>query len=236
MKLGVNIDHIATLRQARRGFEPDPLSAVGICKRAGADSIIAHLREDRRHMQDADIMRLKKAVTTRFNLEMSIAPEIVAIALKVKPDQVTLIPERRMEITTEGGLDVVKYARCIENVYEDFKKSGIVTSVFIAPDKRQIDASHRIGVRMVEFHTGCYANAKTRVQQNRELKTLSSMTQYACARGMTVNAGHGLNYENVKAVARIKGMEELNIGHSIISRAVFVGLDRAVREMKKLIT
>lgn len=236
MKLGVNIDHIATLRQARRGFEPDPLSAVGICERAGADSIVAHLREDRRHMQDADIIRLKKTVTTRFNLEMSIAPEIVAIALKVKPDQVTLVPERRMEITTEGGLDVAKYARRIKDVYEDFERFGIVTSIFIAPDKRQIDASHRIGVRMVEFHTGPYAHAKTRSALDRELKTLSSMTEYARARGMTVNAGHGLNYQNAKAIARIKGMEELNIGHSIISRAVFVGLEQAVREMKKIIS
>lgn len=235
MKFGVNIDHIATLRQARRGYEPDPLAAVAICEKAGADSIVAHLREDRRHIQDADVLKLKKIVTTRFNLEMSIAPEIVSFALKVKPDQVTLVPERRQEITTEGGLDVVKYAKRIKKITADFSKAGIVVSLFIAPDRKQVDASYATGARMIEFHTGHYANAKTKVALQRELNKLTAMTQYASGLGIVVNAGHGLNYENVKAIARIKGMEELNIGHSIISRAVFVGLEKAVREMKQLI-
>lgn len=235
MKLGVNIDHVATLRQARRGLEPDPWTAVEICQKAGADSIVAHLREDRRHIQDADIVRIRKNVRVRFNLEMSIHPEIVAIGLKVKPDQVTLVPERRQEITTEGGLDVVKQRVRVRNVFDRMSKAGIVTSVFIAPDPKQIDASYQMGIRMLEFHTGHYAHARTVRAAAAEVKKISEMTRYASYLGMTVNAGHGLNYENVKKIAAIPDMIELNIGHSIISRAVFVGLEKAVRDMKKLI-
>ena len=236
MKLGVNIDHVATLRQARRGNEPDVLSTVEICEKAGADSIVAHLREDRRHMQDVDIIKLRKIVKTRFNLELSIHPEIVAIAMKVKPDQITLVPERREEITTEGGLDVKKFSKRIRQIFDDASKAKIVTSLFIAPDKNQIDATYGMGVKMVEFHTGCYANAKTKIERNCQLKQLRDMTDYAGSLGIVVNVGHGLNYENIDAVAKIQGVEELNIGHSIISRAVFVGLENAVKEMKKLIT
>lgn len=235
MKLGVNIDHIATLRQARREFDPDPVLAAQICERAGADSIVAHLREDRRHINENDIRRLRKAVKTRLNLEMSLNEEIVRIALSVKPHQATLVPERRAEITTEGGLDVVRHFKRIKKTVSVLEGAGITASLFINPVGGQIDRSQETGARVVELHTGAYDRAKTKIQRAKELNRILEMTQYARGLGLTVNAGHGLKYHNVEAIARIPGIEELNIGHSIISHAVFVGLEGAVREMVKIV-
>ncbi len=235
VKLGVNIDHIATVRQARRGVEPDPIAAARICERSGCHSIVAHLREDRRHIQDGDVWKLRKAVKTRFNLEMSLQPEIVAIAARLDPDQVTIVPERRQEITTEGGLDVAANARRLQRTLKVFHRKRITVSLFIAPQSRQILACRDLGISMIELHTGRYAEAKTAAARKNEFAKLAAMTQLAQRLGMTVNAGHGLNYENTPAVARIPGMEELNIGHAIIARAVFIGLGRAVKEMLQLI-
>ena len=232
-KLGVNIDHVATLRQARREIDPDPILAARICQQAGAHSIVAHLREDRRHIQDMDIVLLRKCIKTRFNLEMSIAPEIVKIALDIGPDQVTLVPERRQEITTEGGLDVVRNHKRLVSVCEQFKRKGIEVSLFIAPDKQQIDATKALAVPMIEFHTGAYAKAFFDRQESYELARIKSMTAYARKLGLIVNAGHGLNYQNVSKISRIAGMHELNIGHSIVSEAVFIGLKGAVKQMLK---
>ena len=235
LKLGVNIDHIATLRQARREFDPDPVKAAQICLKSGADSIVAHLREDRRHIQDKDIVILRKVAKGRFNLEMSIHPAIVKIALEIKPDQITLVPERRQEITTEGGLDVIRHFSRIKQLVSIFLKKGIAVSLFVAPVAEQILKAHKTKVPIIELHTGLYSQAKTMSQRKREWNRLNKATQLARELELIVNAGHGLNYENTKAVARIKGMNELNIGHSIISRAVFVGLESAVEEMKKII-
>ena len=235
VKLGVNIDHIATLRQARGEFDPDPVMAASLCEQAGCDSIVAHLREDRRHIQDRDIVLLRKTVKSRFNLEMSIDPGIVKVALAVKPDQATLVPERRLEITTEGGLDVVRHLKRIQKVSMTLMKAGIDVSLFIAPDKKQIDAASSIGVKTIELHTGSYARAFAGRMAIDEFVQIKRMTIYARQLGIKVNAGHGLNYENTYAIARVKGMAELNIGHAIMGRAVFVGLKQAVREMKAII-
>ena len=234
-QLGVNIDHIATLRQARCEFDPDPIKAAKICLQAGADSIVAHLREDRRHIQDKDIYKLRRIIKKRFNLEMSIHPEIVRIALKIKPDQVTLVPEHRQEITTEGGLDVVGQFSRIKSVTQKFLRNKIPVSLFIAPDRKQISKAQQTGASMIELHTGVYSKAKSISQRKKELNRLIDATQLARQLGLIVNAGHGLNYDNVKAVAKIKGINELNIGHSIVSRAVFVGLEQAVKDMAKLV-
>ena len=233
--LGVNIDHIATLRQARREFDPDPVQAARLCLKFGADSIVAHLREDRRHIQDKDIYALRKAVKGRFNLEMSINPEIVKVALKVRPDQITLVPERRQEITTEGGLDVIGHFSQIKNITKKFLARGIGVSLFIAPDLQQILKAKESGAPTIELHTGVYSQANSMDRRKKELERLNKSTQLARQLGLIVNAGHGLDYENTKAVAGIRGMNELNIGHSIVSRAVFVGLERAVKEMVKLV-
>ncbi len=232
--LGVNIDHVATVRQARREFDPDPVKAALICQKAGADSIVAHLREDRRHINDSDVLRLKKELSIRFNLEMSITPGIVDVACRLRPMQATLVPERRQELTTEGGLDVAGQFRRLKVACARMQDKGIDLSLFIAPDKRQIDKTVELGVGIVEFHTGCYALAKTLAGQVKELAKLNAMTAYARRLGIVVNAGHGLKYDNTRAIALIPGMHELNIGHSIIARAVFVGLKKAVREMKAL--
>jgi pyridoxine 5-phosphate synthase len=232
-KLGVNIDHVATLRQARRGVEPDPVEAARVCLKAGAHSIVAHLREDRRHIQDRDVYALRRAVKN-FNLEMSIAPGIIKVALDVKPDQVTLVPERRQELTTEGGLDVVRQSRRIAAAVEKFSRKRIIVSLFIAPDRRQIDASRAVGAQAIEIHTGVYADAKAASARSKELKKIREMSQYAHSLGLVVNAGHGLNYTNTQAIARINEIHELNTGHSIISRAVQDGLSKAVRDMVKL--
>jgi len=235
-KLGVNIDHVATLRQARREDEPDPLSAAMICEDAGAGSIVAHLREDRRHIHDHDIIQLRKIIRTKMNLEMSLDKEIVQIALRIKPDQATFVPEKRQEITTEGGLDVVAYSHRIKKTVEFMKKKGIIVSLFVDPERKQILESKKVGAQCIELHTGKYARAQTPRQTEKELKQLRDMTSLAKGLGLVVHAGHGLNYQNTPAVAAIPGIEELNIGHSIISRAVFVGLKQAVQEMIKLIT
>ncbi len=235
VKLGVNIDHIATLRQARGEFDPDPIMAARLCEQAGCDSIVAHLREDRRHIQDRDIVLLRKTVKTRFNLEMSLEAGIVKVALAVKPDQATLVPERRQELTTEGGLDVKRHLKRVKKVSQVLMDAGIDVSLFIAPVKKQIDATASIGVKAIELHTGSYAHAFADRLAIDEFTQIKAMTLYARKLGITVNAGHGLNYDNTFAIARVKGMAELNIGHAIMSRAVFVGLKQAVCEMIAII-
>lgn len=234
-KLGVNIDHIATLRQLRKGTEPEPVFAALICESAGADSIVMHLREDRRHIKERDLYLLKQVIKTRLNLEMSVAKDIVDIAVKLKPEQATLVPEKRQELTTEGGLDVVSNSKKIKGVKDILEKAGIEVSLFIDPDKKQISFAQDIGVEMIELHTGRYADAKGEKEQDKYFKELEETTAYALKKGLCVNAGHGLNYYNVSRVAKIEGIEELNIGYSIVCRAAFTGLDRAVREMKALI-
>lgn len=235
VKLGVNVDHVATLRQARREESPDPVYAASICEKAGCDSIVAHLREDRRHINDNDVQRLKKAVRKRFNLEMSITPEIVEIACRLRPHQVTLVPERREELTTEGGLDVIAHKRRLTNAVRQLSKNGIEVSLFLGPDKKQIGVGQEAGVNIIELHTGRYAEAKTKAQRDKRLAEIIEAVGYARSLGLTVNAGHGLDYGNVKAIAKIKGIEELNIGYSIICHSIFVGLERAVKEMLALI-
>ncbi len=234
-KLGVNVDHVATLRQARGEVEPDPILAAQVAEAAGCDSIVCHLREDRRHINERDLYILRKTVKTRLNLEMSIAKDIVDIALDVKPDEATLVPERRKELTTEGGLDCIKNKKAIANVIEKLKRRAITVSLFIDPNKRQIEAAKELGAEFIELHTGEYANAKDEQNKKAELKKLIDATKYAINLGLRINAGHGLNYNNVVDVAKIQGTEELNIGHSIISRAVYVGLNKAVKEMLALI-
>ncbi len=233
-KLGVNIDHVATLRQARRGSSPDPLEAARICEKAGAHSIVAHLREDRRHINDRDVKHLRQGVKIRFNLEMSINDDIVRIACAIKPDQATLVPEKRQEITTEGGLDIVKNFRQVKKVVSRLQKKRILVSLFIDPEKKQIMKSAKTGARAVELHTGSYANAKTSERRAKELKKIRNGVALGKKLGLIVHAGHGLDYQNTAAIARIPGIEELNIGHSIISKAVLTGLHRAVKQMIKI--
>ncbi|MBL7151447.1 MAG: pyridoxine 5'-phosphate synthase [Candidatus Omnitrophica bacterium] len=234
-KLGVNIDHVATLREARKGFDPEPVLAALACEVAGADSIVVHLREDRRHIKDRDLCILKETVKTKLNLEMSIAQEIVGIACEVKPQQSTLVPEKRQELTTEGGLDVAGNFKQVKATVEKLKNSGITVNLFIDPQKEQIDASKKTGAQMIELHTGRYAGAKNKLQEDKYLQEIKAAVRHARQIGLIVNAGHGLNYNNTKRVAAIDGIEELNIGYSIICRAVMVGLERAVREMRALI-
>ncbi|MBF2079463.1 MAG: pyridoxine 5'-phosphate synthase [Synechococcales cyanobacterium T60_A2020_003] len=233
--LGVNIDHIATIRQARRTVEPDPIAAAVLAELAGADGITAHLREDRRHIQDRDIYLLRQTVRTHLNLEMAATDEMVAIALDVKPDYVTLVPERREEVTTEGGLDVAGQQRRMTDVVTALQNAGIPVSLFIDADPAQIEASAQTQAQFIELHTGRYADAKDDATRHHELKLLDEGCQRAIAAGLRVNAGHGLTYWNTYAIACIPGMEELNIGHTIISRAALVGMERAVREMKAVI-
>ena len=233
-QLGVNIDHVATVRQARRTYEPDPVLAAGLAEMAGADLITVHLREDRRHIQDRDLRLLRETVTTRLNLELAMADEILAIACQVLPHQATLVPERREEVTTEGGLDVAGDPERVRRAVDCLRNAGIEVGLFIDPDPIQIEASHRIGVRMVELHTGSYALAKGG-QFEVELRRLVDAGKRTVEFGMGLHAGHGLNYNNVGPVAAIDHIEELNIGHSIVARAVMVGLKEAVSEMKRLI-
>jgi len=232
--LGVNIDHVATLRQVRRATEPEPVLAALMCEASGADSIVAHLREDRRHIKERDLVLLRKLIKTRLNLEMSVSSDIVDFACMICPDQVTIVPEKRQELTTEGGLDVESNFKKIKSVLQRLAKQGIAVSLFIDPDKKQIDASDDLGARIIEIHTGRYADAKTKKESDKYFKQIDDCVHYALKKRMVVNAGHGLNYYNVKRIAQIKSIEELNIGYSIICRAIFVGLDRAVREMKAL--
>jgi pyridoxine 5-phosphate synthase len=234
VKLGVNIDHVATVREARKTFEPDPVQAALECEKAGCDGIVCHLRKDRRHINDTDLELLKKAVTTRLNLEMSVDPEIVRIACRTKPDQATIVPENRQEITTEGGLDVVGSFDRVKEVAGKLSAAGIEVSLFIDPEQRQVEASLGAGVKMIEFHTGRYAEVfNGRKDPSGELEVLRKMTEFGIKEGLTVCAGHGLNYSNVTPVARIGGMYELNIGHSIISRSIFSGIAEAVKLMKE---
>ncbi len=239
LKLGVNIDHVATLREARyRGRahgEPDPVAAALASEAAGAHGITAHLREDRRHMQDRDVWKLREVVKTRLNLEMANAPEIVGIALKLKPDIVCIVPERRQEVTTEGGLDVAGSLQAIAETRKRMNDSGIEVSLFIAPDPAQIDAAARTGSQFIELHTGAFAEAfDAESQRQVELERLIAGAKQAHGLGLKVNAGHGLNYRNLPLLHRVPHLVELNIGHSIISRAITVGLESAVREMLQL--
>ncbi|OPY02594.1 MAG: Pyridoxine 5'-phosphate synthase [Syntrophorhabdus sp. PtaB.Bin184] len=234
-ELMVNIDHVATLREARGIHYPDPVFAAGIAEMAGATGIIIHLREDRRHIKDRDLRILRDVVRTRLNLEMAATPEMTKIAASTKPDMITLVPEKRQELTTEGGLDVIKHAAKIEKVIAAVKKRGIAVSLFIDPAEEQIKASAAIGADMMEIHTGAYADARTARMKKRELDKVIRSAVLGKELGLGVNAGHGLHYHNVREIAMIPQIDELSIGHSIIARAVFVGLDRAVRDMIELI-
>lgn len=233
--LNVNIDHVATVRQARLADEPDPVWAATQCELAGANGITVHLRQDRRHINDRDVKLLKETVACKFNLEMSLSEPIVKIAESVVPDQVTLVPESRQELTTEGGLDCVKQKKRLEQVVKRMHKKGILVSTFIAPEESQIAASAETGCDAIELHTGMYANAKTDKQAEARLNELRDARDIATTMNLIVHAGHGLTYRNIKPVAAIEGLCEFNIGHSIVSRSVFVGMEKAVREMIELI-
>jgi pyridoxine 5-phosphate synthase len=234
IRLGVNIDHVATVRQARRAKEPDPVAAAVLATLGGADGITVHLREDRRHIQDRDVFLLRETVATRLNLEMAAYDEIVGIALKVKPDEATLVPEKRQELTTEGGLDVIATEAPTRGAVERLKAAGIPVSLFIDPDLAQVDTAKKLGADAIEFQTASYSEAVGGAVAAAELRKLEAATAHAKGLGLHVHMGHGLNYWNVRPVVRIAGVEELNIGHSIVSRAVLVGMERAVREMKQV--
>jgi pyridoxine 5-phosphate synthase len=234
-RLGVNIDHVATVRQARGIAEPDPVTAASLAELAGADGITVHLREDRRHIQDRDVELLRKTVKTRLNLEMAATDEMVGIALKLLPDCVTLVPEKREELTTEGGLDVVRYRSALKSPIELLRQGGISVSLFVDPDLEQIKASHRLGADFIEIHTGAYCEAQTLPARRTELAKIDVAIRAGRKLALGVNAGHGLNYQNIREVVALGGIEEFNIGHSIVSRAVLVGLERAVREMAALV-
>lgn len=235
MKLMVNIDHVATLREARRTTYPDPVYAACLVELAGASGIIVHLREDRRHIKDRDLRILRQVIKTKLNLEMAPTDEMVKIARDVKPDMVTLVPERREELTTEGGLDVKNLFSHVKKVVEALKEEGIKVSIFVDPEETQILFAKEAGAQMVEIHTGKYADAIREEERKEELKRVIDAARRGKNEGLIVNAGHGLNYENVYEIAKIKEIEELSIGHSIISRAVLVGLERAVKEMIEII-
>ena len=234
-KLGINVDHVATVRQARGIDEPDPVYAAMIAEEAGASCITIHLREDRRHIQDRDLYILKKVVKTKLNLEMGLFEDVIDIALKVKPHNITIVPERRQELTTEGGLDVIKYFEDVKKYVNEFNNKGITVSLFIDPEVEQIKASKETGAQFVELHTGRYADAKTEDEEKEELNRIIKASEVVLNVGLGLNAGHGLNYRNVVPIARIKGMNELNIGHSIVARAIFVGFKEAVKEMVYLV-
>jgi pyridoxine 5-phosphate synthase len=234
-KLGVNIDHVATIRQARGGVEPDPVAAAAIAEFAGADGITVHLREDRRHIQDRDLTILRKTIKTRLNLEMAATDEMVTIAQQIKPDMCTLVPEKRLELTTEGGLDVRCNLEQIKSAVERLRSSGIPVSLFIDADSDQIKAADKVGADFIEIHTGLFAAAADWKGEEKELIRIENGVKLAQKLGLGVNAGHGLNYSNIKRIATIRGIEEYNIGHSIISRAVMTGLDKAVRDMVELV-
>jgi pyridoxine 5-phosphate synthase len=233
-RLSVNIDHIATIRQARRGAEPDPIAAAVLAELAGAEGIIAHLREDRRHVQDRDLRLLREVVRTRLNMEMAATREMQSIALELKPDVSTLVPEKREELTTEGGLETASRVSFIQDYIGPLQQAGIVVSLFVDPDDKQIAAARKAGADCVEIHTGSYANARTEEDRDREYEKIAEAATLAASLGLRVSAGHGLNYVNVEMIAAIPEVEELNIGHSIISRSALVGIDRAVREMRTL--
>jgi pyridoxine 5-phosphate synthase len=234
--LGVNIDHVATLRNARGGLVPDPIQAALIAESNGADGITAHLREDRRHIKDSDMFALKSSIKTRLNMEMANTKEMLGIALALKPYMVTLVPERRQELTTEGGLDVVAFHDELKSSIQALHAADIKVSLFIDPDIQQLEASQSVGARIVEFHTGAYCESFETPENVKKLNQLMTAAAHAVELGIEVNAGHGLNYENVKPILALPGLHELNIGHSIVSEAVFSGLGPAVRRMKDLIS
>ncbi len=234
-QLAINVDHISTLRQARGGSEPDPILAASICELAGASGIVVHLREDRRHIQDSDVYLLRKTVKTKLNLEMGANPEIIDIALDVVPDMITLVPEKRQELTTEGGLDVISQQKKLAKVVKKFNKANIPVSIFVDPDLDQIRASHDIGAKFVEIHTGRYCDAESEEIQNQEFELIASAADEAYQLGLVVNGGHGLDYHNTGRIASLDAMEELSIGHAVISRAVFTGLEKAVKDMLDII-
>jgi pyridoxine 5-phosphate synthase len=232
----VNIDHVATVRQARRTIEPDPVQAAVEAEASGADQITVHLREDRRHIQDHDLQRLKAAVGVRLNLECACVDEMLKIACDLKPDQVCLVPEKREEVTTEGGLDVVGNRSRVERAVRQLQQNGIMVSLFIDPNEASVSVAKALDVEAVELHTGAYADAPDASARHRQLEVLTATSRLVRELGLHLHAGHGLTYTNVVPVARIEGMEELNIGHSIVSRSIFVGIGEAVREMKRLIS
>lgn len=234
-RLGVNVDHVATLRQARGGVDPDPVEAALLAESAGADGIVVHLREDRRHVQDRDLTVLKQVIKTKLDLEMAPEESIATLALTIKPHLVTLVPERRQELTTEGGLDVVGQRDKIEKIVQLLREGGIPVSLFIEPELTHIKIAHKLSVDYVELHTGRYANAKLAKEEQTAFESLSQAAKLAFKLGMGVNAGHGLHYRNVKRLTQIAEIVEYNIGHSIVARAMLVGFERAVREMKQLV-
>jgi len=234
--LMVNVDHVATVREARGIAEPDPVLAAALAELAGCDGIIVHLREDRRHIQDRDLELLRKTVKTKLNLEMASVPEMVTIAKKIKPDIATLVPEKRQELTTEGGLDVIAQAKSVKQSVQALQKAGITVSLFIDPNPKQIEAAkEKIGADYVEIHTGAFAEARDRDQEKREVRKISEAVDLAFRIGFGVNAGHGLDYHNIRQLLAIELIEEFSIGHSIIARALMVGMEQAVREMLSLI-
>ncbi len=233
--LGVNVDHVATVRQARGTSEPDPVTAAALAELGGADSITVHLREDRRHIQERDVELLRKTVKTRLNLEMAPTDAMVGIALKLLPDTVTLVPEKREELTTEGGLDVSLHRHLIKKQVDLLRQGGITVSLFVDPDLEQVKMAHRVGADTIEIHTGTYCDARTRDLRRGELTKIENAIRAGHKLGLGISAGHGLNYQNVGAVVSLGGIEEFNIGHSIVSRAVLVGMERAVREMVALV-
>ncbi|KPJ59017.1 MAG: pyridoxine 5'-phosphate synthase [Deltaproteobacteria bacterium DG_8] len=234
--LMVNVDHVATVRQARGGSEPDPVVAAALAELAGCDGIIVHLREDRRHIQDRDLELLRKTVKTKLNLEMAAVPEMVEIAQKIKPDIATLVPEKRRELTTEGGLDVRANRKLVKKTVKELQKAGITVSLFVDPNQKQIEASkEEIEADYIELHTGAFSEAKNLEQEKSELQKLIEAVEIASRLGLGINAGHGLDYQNIKKVISIEEIEEFSIGHSIVARAVMVGMEQAVREMLALI-
>ena len=234
IRLAVNVDHVATLREARGISEPDPVLAAGICELAGAEGIVVHLREDRRHIQDRDVILLRQTVKTKLNLEMGATKEIIKFALDLKPDMVTLVPEKRKELTTEGGLNIAGQKKKLKDVIFQMNDAGIPVSLFIDPDSRQIEASHSVGATFVEIHTGKYSDPTNEEEIEEDYELIASAAEEAYEAGLRVNAGHGLNYVNTPRVASLETIEELSIGHAIMARAIFVGLDQAVREMLAL--
>ena len=231
MKLGVNVDHVATLRQARKSIEPDPVWAAVEAELAGADCITVHLREDRRHIQERDLRLLRKVVKTKLNLEMAATKEMVSIAISLKPDTITLVPEKREEVTTEGGLDIVVILDKLKGIIEELKSSNIKVGAFIDPETRQIAVLNKINLDHIEINTGKYADSKNPSEREKELESIRNSVLEVSDKGIQVNAGHGLDYKNVADIVKIDGIEELNIGHSIIARAIFVGINQAVKEM-----
>lgn len=234
-RLGVNVDHVATVRQARGTKEPDPVTAAALAELAGAEGITVHLREDRRHIQDRDVEILRQTVQSRLNLEMAATDEMVAIALRLRPDCVTLVPEKRQELTTEGGLDVLGQSEHLRPRIAAMQAVGIIVSLFVDPERKQIEAASHVGAEFIEIHTGCYCEAVNPENQARELAKIAEAIRVGKQCGLRVNAGHGLNYRNIAPIVALGGIEEYNIGHSIVSRAVLVGMERAVREMVELV-